>query len=510
VSELLALARSVMCVGFSGACAADAPLDELRAFGPGAVIVFARNVGTPAQTRELFAALRALAPLPPLLAVDQEGGRVARLGADLVAELPAAMAVAAAGEPAACERLGRLAGRDLAALGVSVNFAPVADLALHADNAVIGNRSYGSDPQTVARFAIAFARGLESAGVAAAFKHFPGHGDTAVDSHRALPRLAADAARLRERDLVPFAAAIAASAASIVMPAHAITPFDPDRPATISRRVLHDLLRAELGFAGIIATDDLEMEAIAAGIGTVHGAVAALGAGADLLLICHRLDLAREAAQAIAGAIERGELPRARLEEAAERVARLREEHAQPAPPLEVDAGEPLAVARRAVTAIRGLPRLADGKPVTVISFEGSVADGAAGSRAQTPSLSAALRMRRWQSEVMRVALEPDSDDLDLLLAHVPSLGDRNFVIVTRAAHRYPAQAAAARAILAAVPDAIVISAREPYDIGCFPDARTIVGIYGDERISFEGCADVLSGRAPAAGVLPVDAFALR
>jgi len=498
-----------MCVGFPGARLADVPLAELRAFAPGAVIAFARNVGTPAETRELFAALRALADVPPLLAVDQEGGRVARLGAELVAELPAAMAVAAAADPAACERLGRLAGRDLAALGVSVNFAPVADLALHADNAVIGNRSYGSDPQTVARFAIAFARGLESAGVAAAFKHFPGHGDTAVDSHRALPRLAADAARLRERDLVPFAEAIAASAASIVMPAHAITPFDPERPATTSPRVLHDLLRAALGFAGVIATDDLEMDAIAAGVGTVRGAVDALAAGADLLLICHRLDVAHEAATAIAAAVERGELSRARLEEAAERVLRLREEHAQPAPPLEVDAGEPLAVARRAVTVIRGTPRLADGKPVTVISFEGTVRDGAAGPRAQTPSLSAALRLRRWQSDVMRVALEPDPEDLELLLAHVPALGERNFVVVTRAAHRYPVQAAAVNALLERIPAAIVISAREPYDIGCFPAARTLACIYGDERISFEGCADVLSGRAHAEGVLPIDGFAL-
>jgi beta-N-acetylhexosaminidase len=260
----------------------------------------------------------------------------------------------------------------------------------------------------------------------------------------------------------------------------------------------------------VIATDDLEMDAIAGGIGTVRGAVEALAAGADLLLICHRLEVAAAAAEAIVAAVEGGSLPRARLEEAAERVVRLREEHAQPAPPLDVETAEPLAVARRAVTVIRGVPRLADGKPVTVISFEGATRDGAAGPRAQTPSLSAALRLRRWQSEVMRVALEPDADDLDLLLAHLPSLGDRNFVIVTRAAHRYPAQAAAVNAILAVVPDAIVISAREPYDIACFPSARTIACIYGDERVSFEGCADVLSGRAHAAGVLPVDGFALR
>jgi beta-N-acetylhexosaminidase len=510
VNDPAALARSVLCVGFPGARIADAPLDALRAFAPGGVILFARNAGERAEVVELIAAVRAISALPPLVAVDQEGGRVARFGAELVAELPAAMAVAAAGDVPACERLGRLAGRDLARLGVSVDLAPVADLALHAANAVIGNRSYGADPLRTGAFVTAFARGLESAGVAATLKHFPGHGDTSVDSHVALPRLLADEPHARDRDLVPFAAAITAGAASIVMPAHALTPFDPGRPATTSARVLRDLLRGELGFEGVIATDDLEMDAIATGIGTVAGAVAALAAGADLLLVSHRLELAHATAQAIARAVESGALPRARLEDAALRVRRLRERLARPAPPVDVDPGEPLRIAQRAVTCVRGTLRLRTGKPVTVISFEGAPHDGAAGPRAQTPSLSAALRLRRWQSELMRVALEPDAEDLELLLAHLPALGDRNFVVVTRAAHRFPAQAAAANAILAAVPDALLISAREPYDVACFPAARNLACIYGDERISLEGCADVLAGRAEAGGTLPVDGFALR
>lgn len=507
--DLLALARSVVCVGFSGARVADAPLDALRAFAPGGVILFARNVGSADETRELIAALRTLSAVPPLIAVDQEGGRVARFGADLVAELPAAMAVAAAGDPIACERLGRLVGRDLARLGVSVDFAPVADLALHAGNAVIGNRSYGDDPARVARFAMAFARGLESAGVAATLKHFPGHGDTSVDSHVALPRLNGDEARVRARDLVPFAEAIDAGAVSIVMPAHVLTPFDPAGPATTSPRVLSEILRGELGFAGVIATDDLEMDAIARGTGTVRGAVAALAAGADLLLVSHHLELAEEVAQAIVASVERGALAHGRLEEAALRVRMLRDEHAQPAPPVDVDTEAPLAVARRAVTRIRGTVQLRAEKPVTVISFEGAVRDGAAGARTHVPSLSAALRLRRWQSEVMRVALEPDADDLDLLLTHLPTLGDRNFVIVTRAAHRYPGQAAAVHAVLRAVPEAVVISAREPYDIAVLGAARHLACIYGDERISFEGCADVLSGRAQPEGRLPIDELAV-
>jgi beta-N-acetylhexosaminidase len=500
VSELLALARSVFCVGFPGACIADAPLDELCAFGPGAIVLFAHNVGALGETRALIAELRALAPLAPLIAVDQEGGRVARFGAEFVAELPAPMAVAAAGDPLACEHLGRLAGRDLARLGVSVDFAPCADLALHAANAVIGNRSYGDDPARVARFVTAFARGLEMAGVAATLKHFPGHGDTSVDSHAALPRLGSGEALARARDLVPFVAAIGARAASIVMSAHVLAAFDPAAPATLSARVLGELLRGELGFSGVIATDDLEMDAIANGSGIANGAVAALAAGADLLLIGHRLDNAVAAAEAIVAAIGRGELARARLEDAAARVRALRAAHAGPAPAIEVDPGAPLAVARRAVTVIRGSLRLRADRPVTVLSFEDTV----------RPSLSAALRARRRQSELMRVALEPQADDLDLLLAHLTALGDRDFVVVTRAAHRHPAQAAAVGKVLAAVPGALVVSAREPYDIAVLGAARNLACIYGDERVSLEGCADVLSGGAEPAGVLPIDDPRLR
>ncbi len=506
-AELAALARSIFCVGFSGTTAAAMPLAALHAFAPGGVILFARNVGTASELRAAIAALRACGDIAPLIAIDQEGGRVARItDPALVAQLPAAMALAAAGDAASCERAGTLLGRDLARLGVSVDFAPCADLALDARNTVIGTRSFGDAPRAVAARCAAFARGLEAGGVAAALKHFPGHGATAVDSHLALPRVNVDAATLRARDLVPFAAAIASGAASIVMSAHiVIEAFDAAEPATLSPRILSGLLRDELGFDGAIATDCLEMDAIAATVGTTAGAVRALAAGADLLLVSHHLERASAAADAIAAAIERGELPPARLQSAAARVRRLRERYAEPAPFAGVlDAQLPLDAARRAVTVVRGDVRLQAGKPVSVISFEGTIADGAAGARSATPSLSAALRARRWKSELMRVALEPDAGDIDVLLAHLPTLGDRNFVLVIRRAHLYAAQRAAIERILVCVPAAIVVSAREPYDAALFAGAHNVACIYGDEPLSLEGCADVLSARVPAAGQLPV------
>ena len=500
-----ALARSIVAVGFDGTHPGEAPLDELRDFAPGAIVLFGRNVGDAGALRELIAALRGLAVPAPLIAVDQEGGRVARIGAP-VAALPAAMAVGAAGDVAACEELGRLLGRDLARLGVSVDFAPVADCALDPANAVIGTRSYGSDPLRVGRFAGAFARGLESGGVAATLKHFPGHGATATDSHLALPYAGADEATLRARDLLPFASAIAAGAAQIVMAAHVVyAAFDAVRPASLSPRILTGLLRDELGFTGVACTDCLQMDAIARDPGTVAGAVAALAAGADLLLVSRSLPLARAAAEAIAAAVDAGTLPRERLLEAAGRVRALRERYATPQPYAgTLDLELPLATARRAVTAVRGDLRLRDGQPVTVISFEGDAFDGAAETRRARQSLSAALRARRWKSEVMRVALDPGEDDLDLLLGHVPALGARNYVVTVRAAHRHPAQRAAVERILALVPDATIVSVAEPYDALLWPAARSVACIYGDDALAFEACADVLSGRARAQGTLPV------
>jgi beta-N-acetylhexosaminidase len=176
-TDLAALARGVIGIGFTGATAQTAPVDALRAFSPGALILFARNVGTSDELRELIAALRATSAPPPLIAVDQEGGRVERIR-DGVAALPSAMAVGATGDVALTERLGTLLGRDLANLGITVDLAPVADLSLQPRSTVVASRSYGDDPERVAEFAIAFARGLERGGVAAALKHFPGHGST--------------------------------------------------------------------------------------------------------------------------------------------------------------------------------------------------------------------------------------------------------------------------------------------------------------------------------------------
>lgn len=483
------LASRTLCVGFEGASPDEAPLDELRALGPGGLILFARNVTSRERTARLVADVRS-ASGAAFVAIDQEGGRVARLRSDAV-EIPAMMALGATGETALAERAGAQIGRDLRRIGVDVDFAPVADLALDAGNTVIGARSFGSDPAIAGSFAAALARGLRGSGIAAIAKHFPGHGATAVDSHLALPAIDVDAATLRARELIPFRACITSGIDAMMVAHIVVRALDPERPASLSRPIVSELLRGELGFDGAVFTDCIEMKAIADSVGSAPAAVAALAAGVDCVIVSHHLEVARAIVEEIERAVADGRLPAERLEEAGARLARL----PRTGDPLGVD--DPsigIEIARRAVTVVRGDVRLEEGAPVTVISFEGTANDGVGDT--ERASLTQALRRRGIKSEIMRVPLDPDPGDVRLLLSVVAGLGARAFVIVTRRADLHPGQRAAVDALLDARPNAVVASAREPYDAALFERAANLACIYGDQAVSFDGLADVMAARA--------------
>ncbi len=288
----------------------------------GGVVLFARNIESPEQLRELVGRLHDAAPrgCPLVVAVDQEGGRVQRLRAPWT-EWPPLRALGALDRLEETRRFGAALALELADLGVDLDFAPCVDVDTNPDNPVIGDRSLGPDPERVARHGAVLVEALQAAGVAACAKHFPGHGDTAVDSHLALPRLSHDLDRLRAVELVPFRAAVRAGVAS-VMTAHVLLPaLDPDRPATLSSRVL-GLLRKDLGFEGLVFSDDLEMGALAGFGSPAELACAAVGAGADAVLFCSRLEAAAEAVEALEG------LPAERVGPARERMARFKGRHA--------------------------------------------------------------------------------------------------------------------------------------------------------------------------------------
>jgi beta-N-acetylhexosaminidase len=477
------LARGVIATGFE-----NDHVTELPRFG--GYLLFARNGTSVERARAISDTLRARdgTQIPPLIAVDQEGGRVIRVR-DGVEPMPSMMALGATGDAELAGRAGEQVAFDLRRSGYNFNFAPVLDLALDPTNTVIGTRSLGSDPGEVARLGEAFARGLERGGVDSCYKHFPGHGSTGSDSHVDLPVVDADEATLRRRDFAPFAAV--AKTARAIMGAHVVVrALDADRPATLSGLIAGRLLRDEMGFDGAFLTDCLEMGAVAKD-GTVDSAVAAIAAGADLLLVSHNVDLAIAAARAIERAVRDGAIPVERLRAAFDRVVRLR---AAASAPRAIDEFPPhpgigREIARRAITLVRGVPH-ADPTASFVVSF--------------TDSSDEALRREAPVLEELAVAIDPRAGEEDHAMEMLDRSGRRPIVLARRA-HLYPAQVRGIAKIVARYPDAVVVSMLEPFDLPLFSNARHVLASYGDDPASIGGLADVLfSGMMPQ-GRLPVD-----
>jgi beta-N-acetylhexosaminidase len=317
------LSGELLVSGFEGTVL-DAPLEAaLRAGRRAGVILFRRNIESLEQVAALNARVaRSAGDVPLLVSVDQEGGRVERLKAPFP-ELPPMRELGRTGDIRRIEDAGRAVGRALAELGFTLDFAPVLDVDSNPDNPVIGDRAFSDDPATVARLAAAFARGLAAGGVLACGKHFPGHGDTDKDSHLDLPFVRHDAARLRSVELAPFAAL--AGELPALMSAHVVyDALDPGVPATLSHRIATELLRGELGFRGVLFSDDLEMRALADRYTVEEAAIGAIAAGCDVLLVCRDAELADRAHEALCREAERSDAFRARCEEAAARSRGLR------------------------------------------------------------------------------------------------------------------------------------------------------------------------------------------
>jgi len=292
---------------------------------PGGMILFARNLEHPAQIIELTNGLQTRSPhFPLLIAIDQEGGRVSRLPEGFTIFPPCGVIGACRSEELAYAAASVTAA-ELRAVGVNMNMAPVLDVHSNPENPVIGDRAYGTDPEIVAELGLAAVRGLQGKGVVACGKHFPGHGDTSTDSHKELPVVTAPVETLLERELPPFHYAILNGLASL-MTAHVLYPaLDAERPATLSRTILTNLLREHWGFDGVVVTDDLEMHAISDHHGIGEAAVQAFLAGADILLICKDRNRAVDAMEAVQKAVEEGTIPRERLEASVHRIMRLKQ-----------------------------------------------------------------------------------------------------------------------------------------------------------------------------------------
>lgn len=311
--------------GFEGVVPPSTLEVFIREWGLGGVILMGSNLKNPRQILDLTGTLQALAPGPPLfIAVDQEGGRVSRLKPPFTQFPPPARLGDLNSERFSTE-VGRVIGRELNAVGINVDFAPVLDVHTNPENPVIGDRAFASDPEVVARMGIAFFQGLQAEGVLATGKHFPGHGDTWTDSHLELPVVRQPVDRLKRVELYPFRRAIAAGL-PILMTAHVLYPaLDPDLPATLSPRILTRLLREEMGFQGVVVSDDFSMQAIAAHWPPQEAACRFFEAGGDLLLSVHDPGTQQSLLAGLLQAVRSRRLSEERIETSVARLLKLKE-----------------------------------------------------------------------------------------------------------------------------------------------------------------------------------------
>lgn len=334
VGSLSVLCGQLLVVGLEGQELTAPERRALSAGERGGVVLFRRNIareGGLSPVARLNAQVRDAAPadLPPLVAVDQEGGRVMRLGPPAM-QLPPMRRIGDLDDDDLVRRVAEAQARELLALGFTMSFAPVADVHTRDENPIIGDRAFAKTPERVARLGGAFAEGLARGGILSCAKHFPGHGDTTVDSHLALPRVDRPKADLERLEIASFRALAKNPAIDSMMTAHVVYPaLDAEQPATLSHAICTDLLRGELGFSGVLFSDDLEMKALT--MPTGEAAVRAVTAGCDVLLVCSRADLVVEAHEALVREAEKSAAFRARCEEAFTRGIAMRR-RVRPAP----------------------------------------------------------------------------------------------------------------------------------------------------------------------------------
>ena len=468
-AELERHAAGCLLAGFEGTQVPDWLRPWLER-GLGGVCLFAWNVESREQVAALTRELRELRP-ELVVSIDEEGGDVTRLDAAEGSSYPGNHALGAVDDVELTEKVAWSIGADLAAAGVNLDLAPVADVNVNPDNPIVGVRSFGSDPELVARHVAAFVTGLQRAGVAACAKHFPGHGDTREDSHLELPTVERDDEAMRAM-LLPFRSAIDAGVRA-VMTAHIRVSGLDDDPGTISRAVITDLLRGELGFGGVVVTDALEMRAISGTVGAEEGAVRALEAGADALCLGH--DLRPDGVHtALVESVASGRLSEERLRSAWGRVLMLGTRASGTPANGESPRIVGLEAARRAVQ-VEGAVLLT--RPALVVELlpKASIAAGEAKHGLGDVLPSATV-----------VRLRDAPLDARSLLAGYPT---RQLVVVVQDAHRHTWQRVAAKGLLEAAPDGILVEVGVPE---WRPNGANYLATHGLGRVNLEAAAERL------------------
>lgn len=494
-------------------------LDSIQKYKPAGFTLFrSMNIGSLRQVRKLTGLLQDLARengLPPfLICADQEGGQLMAVGEGT--PLPGNMSLGAARSVELAHKAGVVLGTELAALGINVNYAPCADVNINPKNPVIGTRSFGDDPALVGELAAAVIEGIQSTGVAATVKHFPGHGDTQTDSHLGLPVLAHDLERLNTVELPPFSAAIKAGV-KMVMTAHiglqAIDGSQPP-PATLSPNVISRLLRQEMGFTGVVVSDAMDMRAIRQGDGLREDALHAAQAGVDLLLVTSDPNDHQRVYDSLMNAVQHGQLNREVVDESVARIMELKNWIASHAatPDLSVIRCEKHLriadeIAERSITLVRDranlIPiRLAPEKRIAVVIPEPQDLTPADTSSYIKPGLAAAIKSFHAQVDGFSVPFAPDEDER---AAIIDSLKQYDLIIAgTINACATPNQAELIRQLVNLKIPLIVIAMRLPYDLESFPQAGTYICTYSILEPAMKAAARALFGQLQMTGKLPV------
>lgn len=485
----------------------------------GNIILFARNVKDAKSLADLNMHIQQMVisstGIPAFISIDQEGGMVTRIqkGATF---FPGNMAFSAAGDECDTETEGRIEGEELRAMGININIAPVLDINSNPENPVIGVRSYGDDPDRVARLGMGYIKGIQGSGVIATAKHFPGHGDTSTDSHLCLPSVPYDMERLRNVELYPFRKAIE-SGVDAIMSAHVLFPaIENERlPATLSYKILTGLLRKRMGFNGIIMTDCMEMKAIADYFGTVNAAVMAVKAGADIVCVSHSMNLQVESVNAIKKAVIDGEIQESRIDESVNRILAIKRKYRLFNNPYPDTYGVKNFVgskgnkefaesmSEKSITLFRNDDCILPVKPgrIVSISTEPLSLTGADNVTPGKSKLSEALR-NILGGKAYTIPLDPDGGLIEKMV-NICKPAD-TVIAGTYNASLNHGQAMLINKIYEANKKLIVVSLRNPYDILMFKRIPVYICAYEYTPLSISSVLKVITGEIKAVGKLPI------
>ncbi len=491
----------LMMVGFSGLSVDEKAVELMKGMQVGGVCMFRRNVESAEQVAKLNDQVRKVmaGAVPPFIAVDQEGGNVVRIS-ERVVVLPGNMALGATRSAKLAYEAGRAQGADLKRLGFNMNLAPVLDVNLNPRNPVIGIRSFGDRAELVSEVGAEFVRGQQDAQLATVAKHFPGHGSAEADSHKVLPVLQEDEPTLLA-ELAPFRAAISVGLDGM-MTAHLAVPSvtGSDVPATLSEKILTDILRRRLGFDGLVLTDELEMEAIADRYGVGRAAVMAVKAGADMVLVPWRPARKAEVHQALLEAVRSGEIPQARLDEAVRHVLELKKKRGvfEEPPPLterlaQLGRDQKVAeeIARSAITLVRSSDRVfpvTKAKRLTVVTPEASLGQAIAARAPGVQQLVVPAYPKDAERDALKRRVRELAEHSDLVIVGVENA--RQVELVTNAA-------------LAGTPVVAVVLG-SPYLAQQVSEAKVVMATYSFRDTATQAAAAALFGEHGTPGRLPV------